>query len=415
MSRAAAGSLLQRSREAEHGPAVAAVVLFGVCACVCRGGLLDGEPFGDVHYYATLASRMLAGAIPYRSLFLEYPPASIPAFLVPAGIAKAHYQTIFRLEMLACAGIAVLAGMACLEREHVAAKRLWLAGLMIGLLPLALGPVFLNTYDFWPTALMMVALWLLLAGRTSAAAGALGLATTAKVFPAALLPLFLRVGGRERARRILAWFAAILVLIVLPFAILGPGGLRFSFSLQSERGLEFETIGGSLLIALHHAHTELRPPGSREVVGSLATAVGAVSTLVQVVAVLLVLWIAVRGPRSVENVLLSASAVVAGLVVFGKVLSPQYLVWLVPLVPLVSAAGTVLLAAAAAMTQLWVLALFQPYEPGAASWAVVARNVLLVALYAVLVRTLMRGSRGHGEPAPVSTRRPEGAFSRRRL
>ena len=126
-----------------------------------------------------------------------------------------------------------------------------------------------------------------------------------------------------------------LVLVHLPFAIIGPGGLRFSYWEQLKRGLEVESLGGGILLVLHrlglHSVT-LRDeaPGSRDAVGSVPHAVAIVSSLAVVAAVLYVAWVYLRGGR--DRLLASAAAVTA-FVAFGKVLSPQYLTWLVPLVP----------------------------------------------------------------------------------
>jgi hypothetical protein len=94
----------------------------------------------------------------------------------------------------------------------------------------------------------------------------------------------------------------------------------------------------------------------------------------------------------------SAAAVVA-FVALGKVLSPQFLIWLVPLVPLVrgrrGVAAAALLALAMVLTQLWFpyrywdLALhFAPRE----SWLVLARDLVLVALAVVLAAPTRRRS-----------------------
>src|SRR5207248_10236479 len=87
------------------------------------------------------------------------------------------------------------------------------------------------------------------------------------------------------------------------------------------------------------------------------------------------------------------AAVVTALTVFGKVLSPQYLTWLVPLVPL--AAGRKGLCAAGAF--LVALALTQPeyivdkYGLRAQNWtvwALFARNAALVAAFWFLFAAL---------------------------
>lgn len=374
--------------------------LFALACLVPRGGLLSSESFVDVHLYRVLSQRMLDGQIPYRDFFVEYPPGSIPAFLVPGLISQQHFQTAFRVEMLLCAVAAIAAAFWCLSLVGASRRRLAFAATAIGLLPLALGPTLLNGYDLWPTALTMGAIGLLLAGLGAGSGGALGLAAATKVFPAALLPLALVRAGRGGALRVFAAFDGAVVVACAYFLAVGPGGLRFSFWTQAKRGLHSESLGGSLMLALFHRKPEVRPPGSRDVVGAAGTVVATATTLLELAAVLFVVWLAARAARSRQALLLAAAASVAGYVAFGKVFSPQYLVWLVPLVPLVSVPGTALLAVAGALTQLWVLTIVRPFDGGPGVWIAVLRNLLVVAIYVVLVRALVR---------TVSTRETTGA------
>jgi len=81
------------------------------------------------------------------------------------------------------------------------------------------------------------------------------------------------------------------------------------------------------------------------------------------------------------------------------VLSPQFLIWLIPLVPLVRgrrglwASG--LLLAALVMTQLWFpfryFRLALDFERGL-SWLLLARDLALVVLTVLLVSSLRRGA-----------------------
>jgi len=117
--------------------------------------------------------------------------------------------------------------------------------------------------------------------------------------------------------------------------------------------------------------------------GTLATA-----TAVVQVAALLALWAwSVRRP---DELVRASAACVAVFIAFGKVLSPQFLVWLIPLVPLVrgrrGAVATLLLAAAFLLTQVWFPRHYWDYaNHGARAWAVLARDLVLVALAVVLV------------------------------
>jgi hypothetical protein len=98
-----------------------------------------------------------------------------------------------------------------------------------------------------------------------------------------------------------------------------------------------------------------------------------------------------RGRGGREALVRSAAAVLCAFVAFGKVLSPQFLLWLIPVVPLVRgrrglwASG--LLAVALVLTQVWFPSRYfrfaLDFEPGL-SWLVLARDLVLVAVVAVL-------------------------------
>jgi hypothetical protein len=91
-----------------------------------------------------------------------------------------------------------------------------------------------------------------------------------------------------------------------------------------------------------------------------------------------------------------AAAAVVAFVALGKVLSPQFMIWLVPLVVLVGGTELVLLALALATTQLWFpfryWDLVKEFDP-LASWLVLVRDLLLVALLVALVRRPRGGAR----------------------
>jgi hypothetical protein len=383
----------------------AAAALFVLACLVPRGGLLSDEQFGDVHLYRDFSARMLDGLLPYRDFFVEYPPGSIPAFAVPGWIAQGHYQGVFRIEMAILGALAVAVAAAALARVGASPRRLALAVAALGLLPLAVGPLLLNGYDLWPTALAVAGIALLAAGRDTSACAVLGVAAAAKVFPVVLLPLALvwawRRGGRRALERGIAAFVAAVVAVSIFWVAIAPGGVGYSTEQQLRRGLQSESLGASFLfvldkLGLYHVHLGIRPPGSLDVLGFAGQAVGAVTTLVELAAVAWVVVLAARAPRSRDTLLLASAAAVCGFVAFGKVLSGQYLVWLLPFLPLVGGAAgiasTLLLAAAAGLTQLWVLTIVRPFELGTSIWLVVLRNVLVAAAYAVLLVRLRRSA-----------------------
>jgi uncharacterized membrane protein len=215
-----------------------------------------------------------------------------------------------------------------------------------------------------------------------------------------LLPLALAAAWRERGRReallSLAAFALAFSVVVLPFVALSPGGVWDGFTRQTSRPLQIESLGSGFLLVAHHVFglgiTMRSGHGSQNLAGALPDALALVQTLVQA-AVLVGLWIAfARGATTPRRLARYSAAAVVAFVALGKVLSPQFLIWLVPLVPLAGRrVATGLLALALVLTQLWFP--FRYWElalhfDAVASWLVLARDLVLVALLVALARPL---------------------------
>jgi uncharacterized membrane protein len=345
---------------------------------------------------------LLEGRVPYRDFFVEYPPGAFAVFVPPALLPEEAYRHAFKV-LMALLGVGMLAVAALiLVRLGAGPRRLYGALTALALAPLALGPVSLNTYDAWPALLVAGAVCALLYERPALAFGLLGLAVTAKLYPAALLPLFcLAVGSRRLARALFA-FAAVVVVVLGPFALVGWDRLWESLEAQRQRSLQLESLGGALLaaadrIGLYDATVAPSSTAalSRDLAGSLPDGLAVVTTALQAAAILAVaLLFVVRGEVSGEQVVAASAATLAGFLVFSRFISPQYLVWLLPLVPVVApplgVAAAGLLAAAMVLAQLWFFHYREVFALDDVVWLVVLRNVLLVALYGVLVAAVLR-------------------------
>jgi hypothetical protein len=199
----------------------------------------------------------------------------------------------------------------------------------------------------------------------------------------------------------------------LPFVALSPGGVWHSISVQASRPLQIESLGSSILLAAHQAFrlsvTMRSGHGSQNLAGGAAGALAVVQTVAEIAALLGIWWGFARGPATRDRLLRFGAAAVCAFVALGKVLSPQFLIWLLPLVPLVRgrrglAAGA-LLAAALVLTQLWF-----PYRywrlaldfEETTSWLVFARDLVLVALLATLVWPERRGRRAAAPPEALA-------------
>jgi len=182
-----------------------------------------------VHLYQGFAHAVFDGRVPYRDFFMEYPPGALAVFLPPDVFGSTHYNAAFKTLMAVCGAATIVAVALLLARLGATRARTWIALVLLAVSPVALGPISLNTYDAWPALLTVVALALLLAAAPVAAFAVLGLAFASKVYPVVLLPPALvyiwRTGGRAKASRALAAFAAVAALVVVPFLALAPRGL----------------------------------------------------------------------------------------------------------------------------------------------------------------------------------------------
>jgi hypothetical protein len=304
----------------------------------------------------------------------------------------------------------------------------------IAVAPALLGHVFLNRYDPWPAALVSVALLLVLVRRLRSAFALLAIAVTAKIYAAAALPVaavrVARVDGRPGLRRALVAFVVAGAIVTLPFAVVGFGGLGDSFYVQSTRPLQIESLGASFLLVgdqlgLYDARFFAGKGNSIDLHGMLPDAVAVLTSLLLLATVALVVWLYVRGRESTEAFLVAFVASITAYVVFFKVFSPQYMTWLVPLVPLV--AGTrgrlavVAFLAALLATQVEIYG-FEAIHPIAGSsflagrpdpwapWLLLGRNLLLLGVLALLIGELRALSLPRAAPARAAPAAAPGSY-----
>jgi hypothetical protein len=353
----------------------------------------------DVNLYRIYAGRIAHGALAYRDVQIEYPPGATGLFSLVWWI-PGNYGTDFSAVMLLCLCICLLGVVQTARALGYSPVRQALAGGIVAMSPLLLGSLVGARFDM---AVAAIVVWMLYAAVTERwrwmwvllAAGIL-----IKLVPLALIPLLVIWHARRvdwRAAMIGAVAAvAIVAAVVIPFAILSPSGTWYFVAYNLRRPPQIESAVASLFLAAH-AVAGLHVPivlsyGSINIAGHRPHLL---ANVLSVVLVALVLVIAVRcaqllarahPTRATEVLICGATATMVSLTVTGKVLSPQYMVWLLPVIPLV--AGRYWRAATA--TFVAVLLLTQVEFPNY-YWDVVAlhrseiiilivRNLLLIAL-----------------------------------
>ncbi|WP_399137708.1 glycosyltransferase 87 family protein [Streptomyces sp. NBUA17] len=228
------------------------------------------------------------GAFPSDDVTWQYPPAAAFAVLAPALLPFLAYATAFFV--LACAvDAAVLALLWRAGRGSGRSPRgawVWVVGVPL------LGPTVYARYDLMVTAVAVAAL--LAAGRHPRVAGALAaVGALLKVWPALVL---VGMGGRR------PWVAAAVGGAGLAglFAVTMPGAFAF-LTFQRERGVEVESLGALVFHVARHFGWEggvLLNYGSMEFLGPHVDTVSTVSMGLSAAAFgWLLLW-RVRAARS---------------------------------------------------------------------------------------------------------------------
>jgi hypothetical protein len=395
--------------------AAAGVVILLVSALPPPQRILSRRNSGDIAEYFRYAQHTFDGQMPYRDFSLEYPPGALAPVLA-AGPADHGYYNRFRILMLALGAAAIVLLVGALFVAGADAAELAAGVLVLATLPLTLEPgLVFERFDLWPAFLVLLAVVALLRGRRVLGLAALGVGTAAKLYPLALLPLALLARrGRAHVGRDIAVVVAAAFASVLPFAVVAPRGVGHVGSLLVRRPLHVESLGGSILLAAHRLGAyeptiSLSIGNSWDLAGPAAQVVAVVGSLAEAAALVAVWFFFARGPRGPRELLLAVAAAVVGFVAFGKVLSPQYMVWVAAAVPLALGrvrpfALTATVAAILLTFYIYQYGYFDMLAGGRVSWMLLARNVILVALFgALLFELATRGRARVAGPADVGT------------
>jgi hypothetical protein len=376
-----------------------AVTLVVLALSAALAGALRATPEGDdLRIYYGYATKVVNGAVPYRDFAIEYPPGALAAIVPPALGRPTEDAFARRFALVMFALFAALIALLAHRRR---------AAFVVALAPLLLGPLVLKRFDALPALLTLIALQLTVSRRYAWAGAALGLGTAVKLYPVSLLPLVLIAAGRRAGVRVVGSFAVACAAVVLPFLIIAPHGVIESVRAQSSRHLQIETPLASLALLAHSLGIVKVGVVLEEHTYGLGGSSGvflALLTTIAFLASLALIWLnGSRLVRSRDGLVLGWAATLCAVVVFGRVLSPQYLVWLLPIVPLVSLRATLWLIAALIATNVWYPAAYDEVVLRMDRDDVVllvARNAFLAALLVTLLVAIEPRLRRLPRPLP---------------
>lgn len=383
--------------------------------------ILGGGVLSDVNFYRQWA---FDGLREGHWLVLDadwvYPVLALVPMVIAALFGFAAYQFTWFLMFTALNACAVAVLARRVGEQGMVAAYWWLAATAL------LGPVAVGRVDGLTAPLVITGL-LFLATRPVLASALLSVATWIKVWPAAVI-LAVLVAWKKRLT-LLATGAAISALIAAAVAL--GGGLSHLLSFfgeQGARGMQMEapfTTPGlwQAILGSSDAYIfEDKVINTREVRGALGEPVAALMTPLLALAALavvgLLIWALRRGADPQALLISGSLALVAAFIVFNKVGSPQFMLWLgaVTAVGLAwegrawKVPGILMLAIAALTTLVYPMfysALYNDLNI-AVALLLTARNILLLVLFGWALARVVALTRAGGAGISAAVR-PEQA------
>ena len=310
----------------------------------------------DVTLYYDYARRTLTGEVPFVDFRVEYPPFAVVFFLLPAlfsypfgGFDRDLYACLFHTEcfLLEVATLWLCYRLLCKVYPHARPAIFGPRFIWFTLSALGISLYLLQRFDIGAAFLTTLGLYLLYERKPGWAGLVLALGMGAKLYPAIVLPLALLYlwrykGEKQMALRCLAGFCLGGVVVFLPFLVLNPGGLLAMLKFHTERGLEIETLFATAVVLGHYLGLapaiSINDHNSLGVTSQWSSFLASFSTVLTLAGLLVLIWLAWRATSPINHLradwLIQATAVgVLWFILANKVLSPQYLVWMLSFVP----------------------------------------------------------------------------------
>lgn len=332
---------------------------------------------------------------PLCALPHEYPLLTIVPFSLGLIVPSQWYQVAFAIWMGLFAGLIYFVLKRFNSRGVAIAFALYL---VVGSWATAEG-----RFDLIPAGFTLVALICAERSRWKWAFAMLALATLFKFYPLVLLIPFFIAQQKQASGKWYAWrrwnafgvFVAVCVVVETVSLLLSVEGTLGPLSYFGSRPIQVESFSASLLwlgsflgYPLQYAFTF----GSLNVLGPLSSKVEKLGTIGLVMGLGYLFWLQWRGKMNLPTAVLLTLLIV---MLTGKVFSPQYLIWVAPLVAYVGKSnwkwllswGVVALLTTCIYPYIYVATpdlLQVPYVPAFYPVAFV-RNILLLGVILVLL------------------------------
>lgn len=289
--------------------------------------------------YYDYAKKYLAGEIPYSDYNIEYPPGAFILFTIPILFAKSivGYQIAFA----SMVSVFILLGGYLLYKKENSNPLFLFSIFLFFCRPQHI----LQRFDIIVGVLIILSVIAFIKNKNYISFSALGVATAIKFFPIIILPFYLAKTSFLKTRiKNMAIFSLVIVLIVSPFMFKlymtnKLDGLTYFWNYHKSRGIQVESTWSSLAILLSPSRENLKSNlsfGAWNIESSLTPVFTKLAFYILSLTLIFYLF-TVNLIKSIDrkDMHIICFIVIGSFIFLNKVFSPQFVLWLVPIFPLV--------------------------------------------------------------------------------
>jgi hypothetical protein len=348
---------------------------------------------GDARRFYKIASQ---DGRPYRDFEVEYPPVMVAAIeAIDGGTVRSTTVRLMWSQLVIDLAIAAVVAWAW-------GRRAGIAYLLIGL-PFLLYPFIYLRLDLLSVFLAVLGIALVRRRHQYGGGAALAIACFAKLWPVVLVPVLIV----RRAWRALAAFVVFGAAGTAAWVAWGGiDGPKQVLTFRGAKGWEFESTVGALVRSVGGATPHIERGAWR--VGEVPAVVNGALAVALLAGVAMAWVLASRAKPRGTAVLdgLAPMAAITVFLVFSPLLSPQFLLWLLPFAAIAAAHGerlvTGLVFVVFAMSTALLALLPELIHGGTfALFVLISRNAILIALLAALAIRLMQSTGWRRAPSQL--------------
>lgn len=303
------------------------------------------------HYWFNINDWYQYGKIPYKDYTFEYPPFALIIFLIPrlfsADLNSFHYAFALFAIVSYFAMSYLLLDLCRNDR-----KTYYAVAFLLIITPLFAIKFIVTRNDIFAAVLVVIAYWLFKKDHRYLAYVLIALAAMIKIYPIFFIIGFATYHVSKKDWRNLinciATISSVCIMCELPFLILDPHSAFSYLSYHSEREIQIESVVASFMYAAYFmGHTDLyyiESHGSDNMLGDLPNLIAPHMNQMMFVAIatfsLLIFYILYVHHRSKGRidaeycVYLVSTIVILLFIIFSKVYSAQYMIWILLLLPI---------------------------------------------------------------------------------